>query len=230
MIVRHRTLDDVVPKVDLPEGAAGDWRVERFTIAAEDVELENARLALTPGGGRWQLEPGTYTRLVRGGRLWMSDVHGERYDHLGFVQRARGRVLITGLGLGMVAAACLAKPGVESVTVVELEPAVIVLAAETLYRRFNADAPRLFVHLADAFTWAPNQRDTQVAEPHRLRFVSSPSTFDSVWHDVWVESGGDVYEEQKRLRRRYARWITAGGFQDCWRAAHCRYAATGRWR
>lgn len=218
-----------IPQVDLPEGTSGPWAVEKFVLREVDVELENLRYSMTPGGVRWRTYPGEYTRLTKNGVLWMSDVHGERYDHLHFVWRARGDVLITGLGLGMVVAACLEREEVRTVTVVELEEDVVALVAESLYRRYNAGAPRLFVHLADARTWHPATAETLVVEPHRGAYVRSPEKFDAVWHDVWVESSGDVYEEQKFLRRRYVRWLKPGGYQDAWRATHCRHAATGRW-
>ena len=57
---------------------------------------------------------------------WMSDIPCEVVQmHEDFAKYARGRVLIGGLGLGMVARMARANPRVTSVTVVDLSPEVI---------------------------------------------------------------------------------------------------------
>jgi spermidine synthase len=79
----------------------------------------------------------------------MADSEPEMRDHYEAVARARGRVLINGLGLGMVLSAILAKPDVEHVTVVEVEPDVIALVGP----HYACD--RLQIVCTSAFDYEP---------------------------------------------------------------------------
>ena len=105
-------------RVDVPEGREGGWRVERFTVPS-GPDLRSFRLALQ---GR-PIVPGVYTRLMRDGRHdpVMSDTPAAVRDMLDAVNRAQGRVLVHGLGLGVFLKAILLKPWVRQVDVVEAE-------------------------------------------------------------------------------------------------------------
>lgn len=140
------------------------------------------------GGGR-SCRPGTYTRLMRGSTLVMSDTPDEKRDHYDFVRRARGHVLIHGLGLGMVLGAVLGKLEVSSVTVIELSQDVINLVGASY------DDPRVTIVCADALTWEP---------PKGARF-------GAVWHDIWDDICSDNREDMKLLHRRYGRRSTWQG-------------------
>ena len=78
----------------LPEGQRGAYRVERFVVTGNEWQGFSPRTVTA----------GTYTRLMRGGTVVMSDTPAEWRDHSYFVDRAEGRVLVAGLGIGMVAA------------------------------------------------------------------------------------------------------------------------------
>src|ERR1039458_3992636 len=89
--------------VTVPEGELDGLRVERFTV--EEHSIKNLRLAMR---GARQTRPGTYTKLTGDGTLWMSDTDAEKRDHMEAVRVIQrpgtNRVLINGLGLGMVLA------------------------------------------------------------------------------------------------------------------------------
>ena len=61
------------------------------------------------------------------GKLIMSNTPAEVNDHYKFIQKAQGKVLIGGLGLGMVLKCLLDKKDVMKVVVVEQSPDVIKL-------------------------------------------------------------------------------------------------------
>ena len=124
--VERWTTSDWIPDVDLPEGRVGDWSVERFTVSKDEAMFDAIRSL-----GRSVL-PGTYTRLMRGRTVVMSDTPAEKRDHMGAVRRAEGDVLVAGLGLGMAVAAMLNRPEVRCVTVIEQAQEVIDLVAPTL--------------------------------------------------------------------------------------------------
>jgi hypothetical protein len=110
---QRRTTDDWIPLSDMPEGQQGDWIIERFTVSESAARFDAIR------SGARSVRAGTYTRLRCGRETVMSDTPAERRDHLGVVWDAHGDVLVTGLGLGLVAVALLRKPEVRAITVIE---------------------------------------------------------------------------------------------------------------
>ena len=114
-------------KVSLPEGQAGSWAIERFTVRP-GARLQPYHLVY----GR-DCPPGDYTALVRyedgspeigdtmdgsaylGGHEVMTDLPGEIEDHREVMEQIRvrgGRILIHGLGLGLIVRFALAQPNV----------------------------------------------------------------------------------------------------------------------
>lgn len=117
-------LDDLIPKVDVPVGKKGPWKVERFTVGKKDADFFNLRLILSRQGGR-RIDPGTYTRLIRekAHDPMMSDTPAERWDLYRVVQDAEGDVLVAGLGLGVLVNALLRNLGPLAHRILnELEP------------------------------------------------------------------------------------------------------------
>lgn len=94
-------------KVSVPEGTSGSITVKRFVVTEKDSRADAMR-SIFSGSARF-VDPGTYTGMYEGGVLWMSDTRDEIHDHSGAIIEATGRVLIHGLGIGMVVQACLRK-------------------------------------------------------------------------------------------------------------------------
>ena len=176
-------------KVDVPLGERGDWRVDRFVVSEADSAFTRLRAAFK--GSREEVPAGQYTRLTLHAATIMSDTPAEISDHLSFIYRAKGRVLINGLGLGMCAQAALRKPEVQRVTVIEKSADVIALVAPHYRERFD---DRFTVIEADALTWTP---------PKGARY-------DVVWNDIWANQSSDNLPDMHRLHRRYGRragWV-----------------------
>lgn len=182
-------------KVSVPEGAQGDWRVDRFVVSDEDAKF--ARLRAVFKGVREEVPAGQYTRLTLHATTIMSDTPAEVRDHLDIIYRARGRVLINGLGLGMCAQAVLNKPEVEHVTIVEKSADVIALVAPHYVERFG---DRLTVIEADALEWRP---------PKGVRY-------GAVWHDIWAAQSSENLPDMVKLHRRYGRCAD-------WQGSWCRW-------
>lgn len=185
ILVKRSNMDDC--KVTVPEGVCGDYAVSRFTIARETPGTLYYALHGRPIG------PGTYTRLTRGGNgrknVVMSDTPAEIRDHRDILYQFRyatsdTRILIHGLGLGMILGAALRNPNIVEVDVVEIAPEVIKLVGPT----YTSD-PRLTIHEGDAFTyqWPKGRR------------------WNIVWHDIWNNLCIDNLEEMARLHRRFGR-------------------------
>lgn len=186
--------------VTVPEGEDGGMKIEKFTIGKNDIH--NFRHSLDGRG----TAPGDYTRLMEEWvdahgrlrhRIWMSDTDAEKRDHyepVHAMQRAQAkRVLINGLGLGMVVGAALALDHVEHVDVVERDERVIRLVGSWY------DPERVTIHHADAYEQAK-------AWPKGTRW-------DVGWSDIWQDLCTDNLPDMTRLRRSY------GGrcaWHDCW--------------
>jgi hypothetical protein len=183
-------------RVSLPEIDAEGVRVSRFEVGKPSVR---DRLSYLQGGGRGLTAPGSYTRLDVDGRLWMSDTDDEARDHAEAyweAQRRGGRVLIHGLGLGMVVGAVLALPQVEHVDVVEIDPRVARLIGP------HYESERCTVHVGDALTYA----------------WPAGSRWNVVWHDIWPEITASNLPEMHRLHRRFGRRADWQGSWARWHA------------
>ena len=185
--------------VTVPQGTSGSVAVTRFAVSAAEATLAASKEARY---GRYvHTGAGTYTGLFRRGGLWMSDTPSEQRDHYKFLHQAMNRrarrVLVTGLGLGMVAAALLHMDHVEHIDIVEIDDDVIALV-EPHYQTLAAQAGKtLTVHHGDAYT---------ITWPKDVRW-------DVAWHDVWRDLCTDNLAHMATLHRRYGRRV---GWQDSW--------------
>jgi spermidine synthase len=152
-------------------------------------------MALAIGSRSEAVQAGGYCQLKVGGILMMSDTQMEQRTNREVVHKARGRVLISGLGIGMILVPILAKPEVTSVTVLELSQDVIDLVLPHV-----AD-PRLEVIQADVFGYKPPKG----------------AKYDVIYHDIWPELSTDTLKEMTKLHRKYAHCLAPGGWQDSWR-------------
>jgi len=187
--------------VDLPEGSVGRYHIRRFTVKPGSVHALKLALSGRP------IPPGEYTKLVVGddpddkysqARLWMSDTPAEKRDHAMAVLmmdelKAR-RVLINGLGLGMVLKAALSFDHVERVDVVEVSDEVIKLVGP----HYEQDQ-RVHIIKGDAYEatgWWP-----------------TGTRWDVGWSDIWMDLDTDDLAGHARLNWSYGQRCTWHG---CW--------------
>lgn len=211
-----RAIYRTIPKVRLPEGSSRAWRVERFTVSQEQhaAMRASAFVVCIQGVPRYywhdapRTPPGTYTRLLRNGQVIMADTPSEMADHVAFVRAARGRVLISGLGLGAALQACLRKPEVEHVTVVELSADVITLVGAHYLRRYSEE--RLTIVHANALNYHPRPGEH----------------FEAVWHDIWDDIDPRNLPQMRMLQQAYAGHCD---WQESWTHRICERLIAGGW-
>ena len=184
-------MTDLIPSVQLPSGKSGPWTVEKFTVTEDGAAMHNLRAMLNRHRGETMIYPGEYTRLLRGGTIIMSDTPGEKQDHETFVRYAAGKVLIAGLGLGMVTNAVLLKPNVKHVTVVEIDSDVIKLVGPHL-----PNQERLEVVNADIWEWKPRRG----------------ARYSDAWFDIWPDICEDNLDEMQALKKRFRTYCKHMGF------------------
>ena len=100
------------------------------------------------------------------------------------LDKARGKVLTFGLGLGYFTYMAAIKPGVKSVTVVERSSDVIELFSKFVLPQFP-DPQRIEIVQSDAFDFAEK----------RMKDGAYDSVFVDIWHDP--SDGCDLYLKMK---------------------------------
>lgn len=181
----------------LPPGRSGEWGIVHFEISEVDAIRHLAKTTLQ-GVAHRVVQPGRYMMLLQGETIVMSNTPAEQIDHYPPVEKAKGHVLINGLGIAMVLRAVLQKKEVKSVTVVELSEDVITLVAPLI------DDPRVEIVHASAYDYKP---------PKGRRY-------GMVWHDIWNTITPDNLPEMNRLKRKYQR---VADWQGCWAENECRW-------
>lgn len=175
--------------INVPDGKSGDWEI-KTQIVGEPDPLTKARAALREYG---RIVPaGTYKILYRNHNVIMSNTPDEISDFMHFIYRAKGKVLINGLGLGVVVQALIDKPEVQEIIVIEKSEDVIKLVAPTY-----SSNPKVTIIHADAFEYQP---------PKGVMY-------DAVWHDIWDDICADNTEGMSKLHRKYGKKTK---YQDSW--------------
>lgn len=132
--------------IDLPEGVSGDVVVShRHIEPGQKVTIIGMRQALlrgiraASGIAQQRIRIHELSHNHRG--VWMTDLP-EELNQIGemlYDVMPMGRVLVGGLGLGILATTLANRVGVDKVTVVEINPDVIKLCARPGYTVVNAD-------------------------------------------------------------------------------------------
>lgn len=137
------------------------------------------------------------------GQLMMSTTRHERETNLDVMMNAKGRVLIAGLGLGMILPYMLRSHKVEHITVIELEDDVVDLVGPQIgqldERRWSH---KLSFGLGDINNWKP-QRGQR---------------FETIYFDIWPNVCEDNRPEITKLKRRFAKYLSGAGH---WMGAWC---------
>lgn len=174
-----------------PNVESENWKVRTFEITQHDYR------AIYEDG----IIPGKYVSLNRKHKsafengCMMSDTPMERFTNQEFINYAFGKVLIAGLGIGMVPAALAHKEDVESITILEIDQEIIDLI-EPLMRKYIPNQDKITIIKADALTY-PETYDGE--------------KYDCVWLDIWPEfpnTEEDFYMFEK-LFDKYNKILTA---------------------
>lgn len=184
--------------------------VGRAEVRIDEVSSMDALQDAIGGGHHSGLlrEGARHARLLIGGHLVMAATPMEARTNREFVSRARGRVLIGGLGLGMVVHPILRKPEVEHVTIVEIDSDVVALVGPSVEA-----AGRVRIVQADVREWRP------------ARGVK----FDTIYYDIWPAFCADNLKEMSTLKRLARSYRAKGSYLACWGERECRDLARRPW-
>ena len=177
--------------------------IKTFKVSEEDARFANMRLLF--GGASWrdQVHSGEYVKLYVDGHLMMSDTHMERITNTEFVENARGKVMIAGLGLGLILNALkekVDKGEVTSIVVYEKYQDVIDLVGN----RFK-DLP-LEIRCEDILTYKPKKGEM----------------YDTIYFDIWPDVCTENLPEMATLHQRWKTHKTKGAWMSSWRVEELR--------
>lgn len=158
------------------------------------------------------LPPGRYMKLVEfPDKLWMSNVPAEIMDHKPFVRKAKGNVLIIGLGIGMVLEGVLCKKNVSKIIVLDIEKDIIDLVSP-FYRKFKKKIS--FVN-------------GDVRDQSTIENLAKDAPFDSIYIDIWPKIVPETYDEMAILRGIYKKFLSKNGFIEFWCQRDAKIMAQG---
>ncbi len=178
----------------------GKWRLRAICVGKDNI-YSGQQNPVVPEG----LYTGLYYGEGRGREnLWMCDTPPEVASMLPAIRHFERsdcrRVLIGGLGLGVLAQAALRHEHVERVDVIEKDPDVIGLVAP------HYPDERLTVHEGDALYFLPD----------------APAKWDYGYYDIWREVVPSNLVDFERIRELTANRVEAVEF---WHEAHARKMA-----
>lgn len=176
--------------IKIPEVKRGRWELKRESypayrgVIADDMIMKDGFMEIPPLG--FFKEEFSFPAVLEDGNEWMTltPVDLDTSDYA--IERARGRVVTFGLGLGYYTYMVSEKESVESVTVIEKSPDVIALFKEYILPQFSHPEKVRIVE-ADAFDYAEREMPR---ESYDVAFVDT-------WRDA--SDGAPMYERMKRL-------------------------------
>ena len=174
--------------VDIPKGKSGKFGItHRLYREGDEFTVVSLRTAIMTGQKPTRTiatQDGVIHELREKGNVWMTDAPCESYQHMRFVPKLFGNVLVGGLGLGLICKMIARSKDVSKVVVVEKSKNVIDLVWK--YSKFDK---RFSVVNDDLFEFLKN----------------GCGKFDCAYYDIWSGDGETDYHEYvvplKRLSR-----------------------------
>lgn len=188
-----------------PEGIKGErFEIDHIDLTQDKVNARRIGAALQ--SSFWfneyhDLIPGVYTRLRdnKKSETVMTDTPMEIRSNMYFVATAHGRVLIAGLGLGLILMSIQDKEDVKSIVVVELHKEIIDLVTKQL----------------------PLNDKVKIIHADIFKFnIKNGVKFDIIYFDIWNDIAGQNYASTKILHRKYYRFLNRDNpraWMDSWR-------------
>lgn len=183
---------DLLPE-PIEKGVA---KISQFEFNEKEDFMFNFR-AVREGGDIFRMYNGKYVRLHVNGQLMMSDTGMERKSNKTFINAANGRVLIAGLGIGLIVKNILYNPCVKEIVIIEKYQDVIDIVKPI----FKSSIVNIIC--ADIFNYE----------------MPKTEKFDTIYFDIWPEISEDNLEEMKTLHSKYRKHLNKDNpdkFMDSW--------------
>ena len=152
-------------------------------FALDDIEVKDNKEISKVG---YFDKPFPYFALFEGKNLWMSLNPNEINTMASSIERAKGRALVLGLGMGYITYMLSNKKNVSSVTVIERNKENIALFKK---------------HLLPLF---PNKEKVTIIEDDAINFVKHYYKYDYIFADLWfdAEDGLEYYLKLSEIEKK----------------------------
>ena len=133
----------------------------------------------------------SYLALTEGNNIWMSLNPNEIETMKPFINKARGNVLVLGLGMGYVPFMMANKSEVKSITIIEKDPEIIGLFNSLILPSFKS------------------KEKIKIIEDDAINYVRKNSRFDYIFADLWhsPEDGLSLFIQLKRINKHIDCWL-----------------------
>ena len=178
--------------VKIKNAVDGNWELKwecypAFrAVICDDLKIKEDFTEIPPLG--FFTEDFSFPAVLEGGNEWMTLTPVDLDTCEEAIEKAHGRVVTFGLGLGYYAYMCQRKPDVESITVIEKSEDVIRLFKKYILPYFE-NPEKLKIVAADAVEYA---KEVMPSENYDYAFVD-------VWRDA--SDGAPIYEKMKPLEK-----------------------------
>lgn len=196
-------MDGVIKHFDKPTETIGVATVSLFSVDEESARFANVRSMINREESFMRLSAGDYVRLVVNGELMMSDTDMEKRTNAEFIKNAKGRVMIAGLGIGLILENLrekIANGVVTSIVVYEKYQDVIDLVGH----RYK-DLP-IEIRCEDIMEYRPKKDEV----------------YDTIYFDIWPTISTDNLDDMRKLHLRWKSHKTKDAWMNSWLRDHLR--------
>lgn len=196
-------MDGVIKHYDKPTETIGVATVSHFSVDKERAKFANLRSMINGEASFMRLSAGDYVRLVVNGELMMSDTDMEKRTNAEFIENAKGRVMIAGLGIGLILENLrekIANGVVTSIVVYEKYQDVIDLVGH----RYK-DLP-IEIRCEDIMEYRPKKGEV----------------YDTIYFDIWPTISTDNLDDMRKLHLRWKSHKTKDAWMNSWLRDHLR--------
>lgn len=167
----------------LPDSKKGSAELRSFTVDKATVEFTKLKAAMSGLSSEYLgFKPGKYARLLIHGSTIMSNTYMEIETNRSIMDNANGKVLIAGLGIGMIILPIQEKKNVDKIIVVENNEDVIDLVANKL----------------------PLHHKVEIVKGNIFDLsLSKDDKFDTIYFDIWDGICADYWNEMKKLTSKF---------------------------
>ena len=163
----------------IKDESIGAYKVITKILTEQDAKFYNLR-ALLNNRLEALVNAGTYKVLTKDGEIVMSNTQLEITTHQKAIEKAKGEILVAGLGLGMFLTAIKNKKEVKKIVVVEKSKEIIQMIG-----KYYKDS-KIEIINEDIFDF------------------STKDKFDLIWIDIWNDFNNYNLEEMEYLKEKFS--------------------------
>ena len=138
-----------------------------------------------------------YLALTEGNNIWMSLNPNEIETMKPYIAKAKGHVLVLGLGMGYIAYMMSLKDEVKDITIVEKDHEIIELFKKALLPQFI------------------NKNKIKIIEDDAIKYLTKNNKYDYIFADLWhaPEDGLSLFVQLKRINKNIDCWLEVSLYQ-----------------